>query len=198
MAIELNRYDEYDAATLNAAFALLQAKYDATRNAWEPIASGTLTAATENINLDLGSTTWRELQLKAKLNFNGINAALRVNGDTDAHYPYAYIGAAPVAIDAAIVSPQTSFALGGLGAVFTDFQRGFLDCQILLDASGGMRALGTWSCATVIAPTVLRMYHFGFVYRYAAVTSIQITHTTIGGGYVFSVGDTYRLEGIPA
>lgn len=197
MFTPIDRYDEFNAATINARLTQLETRLLALRDPNEVIVEGTLTAATETINIDPTTTEWAMLHLTAALLISGQGQVLRFNNDAAGNYSWARIDArtAGWGVSWGTASPNPTMIplpLSGAGEVttvcnidlyITPTPTGFYQTMVL----GEGLALSTNN-------TVFQM---GGSYRYTP-TLIQLTFNTTGSGYLYSVGSTYRLEGIRA
>jgi hypothetical protein len=185
------RYAENTAATFNAQLARLEALALVTVNAMELVASGTLTSAVNEISMDLGSTTWAVLMLRANLKADSAGSvSLCANHDyvTDTRYE---------------ITSVTGDATGSFAGInsFGDMTAGYAPSATegyseitIWPHSLGFTALAKIS-ALIPVQGLLTQRVGGFYTGGAMATSLQIR---AGAGIKFSVGSVYRLEGVRA
>ena len=194
----IERYDEFNAATLNSRFAQLEAQYNLIRNPFETIAAGTLAAPTAEINIRVVGASWSLIKLQLAMPFTGVGGCQPVltvnNSNGDVGYKNA------------------NFSVGGSGAVQTTSALGSSSASILFDTanglplivdawitpySGGFAMLGSATGTSSAGGGGIMARRFGSMYAPYAIESLQMRFF-IGCEGTYDVGGTYRLEGMRA
>ncbi len=184
----IRRYSEDAAATFNPQLQRLEDLYNTTGNAMELITSGTLTVATDEINMDLGSTSWAFLALRTTLTAS-VAGDLRLCANHDVSGSPNYYSGGLMGISAGVSTAGGSgLALLGYG----DASVNSIEATIFLN-SLGFAMIGACSLLSAGLGSMV-IYRFGSVYTGGAATSLQIR--AVAAGTTFAVGSMYRLEGV--
>lgn len=197
MFTPIDRYDPFDAATINARLQQLEDALIAYRDPNEIVVESTLTASTETISIDPTTTTWDMLHLTATLILSGLSPVLRMNSDTAGNYGWGYFrsrSASWVGTAGAPAPNPTMIPLDSAGAAETVTKCTF-DLWITTIPTGFYQTMVIGEGLALSTNNTI--YQIGGSYRYIP-TVIQLTFNTTGSGYLYSAGSTYRLEGIRA
>jgi hypothetical protein len=192
MSDPIARYAENTAATFNAGLARLEALVLATGNVIDLVDSGTLTTTESEISMDLGSTEWAFLMLRASLITSAGNDILMYgNHDIGAGTRYCSDLLSAVASGSLSGSTTTSIAYAGRA----DTNAGFIEATIWPNSLGFAMS----GCCNLLRADAdgLQVLRFGSVYTGGTIaTSLQLRPFT--AGVMFAVGSTWRLEGVRA
>lgn len=191
MPDSIARYAEDDAVTFNAGLARLEALALVTGNVIDLVSSGTLTSATSEISMDLGSTSWAFLTFRASLTGSAASDILMYgNHDIGAGSRYCSDFISAFLAGSLAGSSTTVVAVAG----YVDTTPSFIDLTIWPN-SLGFALIGECTAKRSDA-NGLMVYRFGSVYTGGAATSLQIR--AFVAGTTFASGSTYRLEGVRA
>lgn len=183
------RYSEHNAATYNAAFDALQARYELGGNALENIVSGTLTASSAAIDLPFTAGAYKYLRLLTNLKDDGAgDSGLKANGDSSTVYDY-------IALEADGGS-LSGFPLASVNYVplYADSTNPLsVDSWIFL-TSTGFNLIGY---ATLQLGGITFNSRIGGVYRGGPVTSLQLTFQYPALGGLYLANTSYLLQGLP-
>lgn len=194
----IRRYSEDHDAVYNAQLQRLEDLYNTTGNAMELITSGTLTADSAEISMDLGGVSWAFVMLRAMItplaSAPSTDITLRANNQiaNSTIYYNAYLQGLTAGIGGGSTSGTASLGAGDSTSPT------LFECTIFPN-SLGFTLLGTATAYSGAGPGMV-LFRFGGYYTGGSIaTSLQIRlYPTAAGSGLMAAGSTYRLEGVRA